>query len=148
MTYGRSLERYLKHLGQARVGGSVPAFTEWATLAQDRAGWRGLMIGRPFDVGMPRVLPSKCDTRVLPEDMRQFMAQRATEVLHKTSAGERHTKKADLLQRSRHPLRFPSIPALAHAHPHLNSLHVLIHARCMRVYFCSKNRLQCHLGLY
>jgi hypothetical protein len=43
MTYGRSLGRYLKHFGQARAGGSAPAFTEWATLAQDRAGWRKLL---------------------------------------------------------------------------------------------------------
>jgi hypothetical protein len=35
MTYGRSLGRYLKHFGQARAGGSAPAFTELATVAQD-----------------------------------------------------------------------------------------------------------------
>ena len=28
MTYGRSLERYIKHFGQARADGSAPAFTE------------------------------------------------------------------------------------------------------------------------
>ena len=37
MTYGRSLERYLKHFGQVRADGSAPAFNEWFTLAQDRA---------------------------------------------------------------------------------------------------------------
>jgi hypothetical protein len=37
--------------------------------------------------------------------------------LHKSPAGERHTKKANLLQRSRHPIRVPSTPALAHAPP-------------------------------
>jgi hypothetical protein len=38
MTYGRSLERHLKHVGLAHANGSALAFTEWATLAQDRAG--------------------------------------------------------------------------------------------------------------
>ena len=42
MTYGRSLERHLKHFGQARTDGSALAFTEWATLAQDRAGGASL----------------------------------------------------------------------------------------------------------
>ena len=42
MTYGRSLERHLKHFGQARTDGSALAFTEWATLAQDRAGGTSL----------------------------------------------------------------------------------------------------------
>jgi hypothetical protein len=43
MTYGRSLERYLKHFGKARADGSAPAFTELATLAQDYTGWRKLI---------------------------------------------------------------------------------------------------------
>jgi hypothetical protein len=34
----------------------------------------------PFGVGKPRVRPPRCDTRVSPEDMRLFMAQRAAEV--------------------------------------------------------------------
>jgi hypothetical protein len=38
MTYGRSLEGYLKHFGQARANGPAPAFTEWATLTQDHSG--------------------------------------------------------------------------------------------------------------
>jgi hypothetical protein len=37
--------------------------------------------------------------------------------LHKISAGERHTRKANLLQRSCHPIRVPSTPALAKPHP-------------------------------
>jgi hypothetical protein len=49
-------------------------------LAQDRAGWRKLVTKRPFGVGKPRVRPSRCDTRVSPEDIRRFMAQRAAEV--------------------------------------------------------------------
>ena len=80
MTYGRSLERHLKHFGQARTDGSALAFTEWATLAQDRAGWRKLVTERPFDVGKPHVRPPRCDTRVSPADRRRFMAQRAAEV--------------------------------------------------------------------
>ena len=80
MTYGRSLERHLKHFGQARTDGSALAFTEWATLAQDRAGWRKLVTERPFDIGKPHVRPPRCDTRVSPADRRRFMAQRAAEV--------------------------------------------------------------------
>jgi hypothetical protein len=51
VTYGRSLERYLKHFGQARAGGSAPAFTEWFTLAQGCARWHELMTDLPFGVG-------------------------------------------------------------------------------------------------
>jgi len=80
MTYGRSLKRDLKHFGQARAGGSASAFTESATLAQDRAGWRMLVTKRPFGVGKPHMRPPRCGTRVSPEDIRRFMAQRAAEV--------------------------------------------------------------------
>ena len=79
-TYGIFLERYLKHFGKARADGSAPAITEWATLAQDRAGWRSLVTERPFGIGKPRVRPPRCDTRVSPEDIRRLMAQRAAEV--------------------------------------------------------------------
>jgi hypothetical protein len=37
--------------------------------------------------------------------------------LQNSSAGERHAKKANLLQRLRHPIRVPFTPALAHAPP-------------------------------
>jgi protocatechuate 3,4-dioxygenase beta subunit len=80
MTNGRSLGRYLKHFDRARADGSAPAFTEWAALAQDRAGWWKLVTKRPFDVGKPHVRPPRCDTRVSPEDIWRFMAQRAAEV--------------------------------------------------------------------
>ena len=80
MTYGRSLERHLKNFGQARADGSAFAFTEWATLAQSRLGWRKLVTKRPFDVGKPHLRPPRCDTRVSPEDRRRFMTQRAAEV--------------------------------------------------------------------
>ena len=33
-----SLERYLEHFGLLRADGSPLAFTEWALLAQNRAG--------------------------------------------------------------------------------------------------------------
>ena len=56
------------------------ALPEWATLAQDRAGWRKLMTKRPFDIGKPHVRLPRCDTRVSPEDRRRFMAQHAAEV--------------------------------------------------------------------
>jgi hypothetical protein len=65
---------------QARAGGSAPAFTEWATIAQDRAGWQKLLTERPFGVGKPRLRPPRCDTRVSPEDRRRFILQRAAEV--------------------------------------------------------------------
>jgi hypothetical protein len=80
MTYGRSLESYLSHFGQARADGSVPAFTEWDTLAQDHAGWHKLVTKRPFKVGEPHVRPPRCDIRVSPEDIRRFMAQRDAEI--------------------------------------------------------------------
>ena len=34
----------------------------------------------PFVVGKPHARPPRCDTRVSPEDMEWFMAQRAAEV--------------------------------------------------------------------
>jgi hypothetical protein len=80
MTYGRSLERYLKDLGKVRADGTAPAFAEWAILARDCAGWRELLTKRHFGVGKPHVRPTRCDTRVSPEDMRRFMVQRAAEV--------------------------------------------------------------------
>ena len=43
MTYGRSLERHLKHFGLVDDGGKATTFSEWATLAQDRAGWLKLV---------------------------------------------------------------------------------------------------------
>ena len=49
-------------------------FTEWAHLAQDRAGWHEIAIGKPF-VRQPRG-----DTRVTPEDKRRAVAQRAAEI--------------------------------------------------------------------
>jgi hypothetical protein len=79
MTYGRSLERHLKNIGLEHADGLALAFTEWATLAQDRAGWRTLVTKHPFDIGQPHVRQPRCDTRVSPEDKRRFFAQRAAE---------------------------------------------------------------------
>jgi len=50
MTYGRSLERHLKYFGLMDDGGKAITFSEWATLAQDRAGWMKLVTKVPFDL--------------------------------------------------------------------------------------------------
>ena len=49
-------------------------FTQWARLAQGRAGWHKFATGKPF-VRQPRG-----DTRVAPEDKRRAVAQRAAEI--------------------------------------------------------------------
>ena len=47
MTYGRSLQRHLAHF-------NLPtAFTEWAPLAQDRAGWHKLVTKPPSNLVSP-----------------------------------------------------------------------------------------------
>jgi hypothetical protein len=79
MTYGRSLERHLTHFGILDAGGAPLAFTDWAPLAQDRAGWRKLVTKPPFAIGKPHVRQPRCDTRVTPEDKQRFVAQRAAE---------------------------------------------------------------------
>ena len=49
MTYGRSLQRHLADF-------NLPmAFTEWAPLAQDRAGWHKPVTEPPFKRGKPFV---------------------------------------------------------------------------------------------
>ena len=62
MTYGRSLQCHLVHLNLPTV------LTEWASLAQDRAGWRKLVTEPPFKLGKPFVRQPRGDTRVTPED--------------------------------------------------------------------------------
>jgi hypothetical protein len=79
MTYGRSLERHLKYFGLVDDGGKAISFSEWATLAQDRAGWLKLVTKVPFDIGKPQLRPPRCDTRVTPEEKRRFLARRAQE---------------------------------------------------------------------
>jgi hypothetical protein len=79
MTHGRSLERHLKYFGLVDDGGTAITFSEWATLAQDRAGWLKLVTKAPFNIGKPRLRPPRCDTRVTPEEKRRFLARRAKE---------------------------------------------------------------------
>ena len=74
MTYGRSLQRHLAHF-------NLPtAFTEWAPLAQDRAGWHELVTEPPFKLGKPFVRQPRGDTRVAPEDKQRLAEQRAAEI--------------------------------------------------------------------
>ena len=79
MTYGRSLERHLKYFGLVDDGGKAISFSEWATLAQDRAGWLKVVTKVPFDIGKPQLRPPRCDTRVTPDEKRRFLVRRAQE---------------------------------------------------------------------
>ena len=79
MTCGKLLKSNLKNFGQARAGGSATAFTEWATLAQDGAGWRKPVTKRLFGIGKSHTRPPRCDTSVPPEEIRRFFLQRAAE---------------------------------------------------------------------
>ena len=63
MTYGRSLERHLKYFGLVDDSGKAISFSDWATLAQDRAGWLKLVTKVPFDIGKPQLRPPRCDTQ-------------------------------------------------------------------------------------
>jgi hypothetical protein len=60
LCYGRSLERHLTHFGILDAGGAPLAFTDWAPLAQDRAGWRILVTKPPFAIGKPHVRQPRC----------------------------------------------------------------------------------------
>ena len=74
MTYDRSLQRHLAHF-------DLPtAFIEWASLAQDRAGWQKLVTEPPFKLGKPFVRLPRGDTRVTPEDKQRLAEQRAAEI--------------------------------------------------------------------
>ena len=77
MTYGRSLERHLRYFGLVNDSGKAISFSEWATLALDRAGWLKLVTKVPFDIGKPQLRPPRCDTRAMPEEKRRFLARRA-----------------------------------------------------------------------
>jgi len=59
--------------------GKAISFSEWATLAQDRAGWLKLVTKVPFGIGKLQLRPPRCDTRVTPEEKRRFLARRAQE---------------------------------------------------------------------
>ena len=71
MTHGRSLQRHLSHFDPP--AGS----TEWAHLAQDRAGWHRPVTTPPFGTSKPFVRQSQGDARYTPEDMRWAVAHRA-----------------------------------------------------------------------
>jgi hypothetical protein len=94
MTYGRSLERHLTHFGLLDADGAPLAFTDWAPLAQDRAGWRKLVTKPPFAIGKPHVRQPRCDTRVTPEDKQRFMAQRAAETAERRALFDAATAAA------------------------------------------------------
>ena len=74
MTYGRSLQRHLNHFDLPTV------LTEWAHLAQDRAGWHKLVTAPPFAIGKPFVRQPWGDAGVTTEDKRRAVAQRAAEI--------------------------------------------------------------------
>ena len=78
MNYGRSLQRHVqRHMNHFNL---PTVFTEWAHLAQDRAGWHRLATEPPFAIGIPFVRQPRGDTKVTPEDKRRAVAQRAAEV--------------------------------------------------------------------
>jgi len=73
MTYGRSLERHLKYYDLVDDCGKATTFSEWATMAQDRAGWLKPVTEVPFSIGKPQLPPPRCDIRVTPEEKRSFI---------------------------------------------------------------------------
>jgi len=79
ITYGRYLERHLKYFGLVDDGGKAITFPEWATLAQDRAGWLKLVTKAPFTIGKLQLRPPRCNTRVTPEEKRRFLARSSQE---------------------------------------------------------------------
>ena len=52
-------------------------FTEWARLAQDRAGWHRPVTTPPFAIGKLFVRQPRGDARVALEDRRRAVTQRA-----------------------------------------------------------------------
>ena len=76
MTNGRSLQRHLAHLYL------LTAFTEWAPLAQHRAGWQKLVTEPPFIISEPCVRQPRSDTRQTMEDKQQVQVaeQRTAEI--------------------------------------------------------------------
>jgi hypothetical protein len=75
-----------------------------------RSRWRSVVQHRARPVGgaLERLA---FHSRSFPPTQRGYAA------LHTPSAGERHRKKANQLQSSRHPIRVSFTPALAHAPP-------------------------------
>jgi len=79
MTYGRSLQRHLYHFGLPAV------FTEWAHLAQDRAGWQKLVTTPPFAIGKP--FEGGGDS-----GGRRAVAQRAAEIAERRAVFDANNK--------------------------------------------------------
>jgi len=96
MAYGRSLERHLKHFGLVDDGGKAITFSEWATLAQDRAGWLKLVTKVPFDIGKPQLRPPRRDSRVTLVDKRRFLARRAQETEQRRALFNADRRRRDL----------------------------------------------------
>ena len=65
MTHGRSLERHLKYFGLVDDGGTAITFSEWATLAQDRAGWLKLVTKAPFIIHSSPLLTNRSLRKVI-----------------------------------------------------------------------------------
>ena len=74
MTHGRSPQRHLDHFDLPTKS------TEWARLAQDRAGWQKPVTTPPFAIDKPFVRQPRGDTRATPDDRRRAVAQRAAEI--------------------------------------------------------------------
>ena len=85
MTFGRSLERHLEHFDLPTT------FTEWATLAQDRAAWHKLITKPTFAIGKPFVRRPRGDSRATPEDKCRQMVQRAAEIAERQAAFHANT---------------------------------------------------------
>jgi len=56
------------------------ALTDWARLAQDRAGWHRSLTTPPFAIEKPFVRQPRGDARVTPEDRRRAVVQGAAEI--------------------------------------------------------------------
>ena len=70
----------LSWIREPRVADGQEMTSEWAHLAQDRAGWHKLVTAPPFAIGKPFVRQPRGDTRVTPEDKCRAVAQRAAEI--------------------------------------------------------------------
>ena len=80
MTFGRSLERHLQYFGLIGADGTRLAFTEWAQLAQDRAGWYKLVTKAPFALDKFFVRQPRPVTRLSSEDKPRLMEQRDADI--------------------------------------------------------------------
>ena len=174
MTYGRSLERYLKRF-------DLPLnYTGWARIAQNRDDWRRRVTQPPFVIGKPFVRRPRGDTRRTPEQRREDEARRgrdrrATGQLRRrlprtpqhlsmnctqpesqrcqpsTPAGGHHKKKADKNQEAppglNHPSTLTQAPCTTAPVQHPPFL-VLGLTRIERAHFNPQHWLLCHMGLY